>query len=248
MKKIIVSVIALSLILALSVFPVSAATDGYDFASSASSVSFNSSVTGESVVILTDGSLIPSANLKWCISVVLDKSEANGVYTVAFVHKGDGNDPAITLEDGQILLAVHSSASDPAMEDQYQNVNGKLSALALEAGDKVAFTGFDFTALTIAADATIIAGGEGSAETDESSSEDTSVPTENSDVFVPDGDPSEAESAADTESTPAESNSTVSETSESGETTPNNYVWVYIVCGVAAVIIVVVVIALVKKK
>lgn len=241
MKKVLVIVSCLVLVLSLSVLSVSAATDGYDFASTAKQVSVNGTVVGEGVVIITDGSLISSANLKWAISVVLDVADAKGVYIVAYVHTGDGNDPAITLEEGQILLGVHSATSDPAQSGEYQNVNGKLAAQALEAGDTVAFTGIDFETGTVSEGATIIAGGTG-ASVEESDPETESEP-ENESVPADDSVPEAESTPADT-SAPADSSSDVSEGGNEG----GGNAWIYIVCAIAAILIVAVVVVMVKKK
>ncbi len=237
MKKILVVLSCLVLVLSLSVLSVSAATDGYDFVSTASQVSVNGSIVGEGVVIITESDNIPTANLRWAISVVLDLTDGGtGVYMVAFVHNGDGNDPAITLEEGQILLGVHSASSDPSFIDQYQNVNGKLAAQALEQGDTIAFTGIDFETGTVSDDATIIAGGTGSV-VEESDPEEESVPATES-------------APADDESTPADTSvpaDTSAEVSE-GDNEGGNNTWIYIVCAIAAVLIVAVVVVMVKKK
>lgn len=239
MKKIIVLISCLALVCALAVLPVSAATDGFDFVSTASQVLFNGSVVGEGVVIVTISDNIPTSNLKWAISVVLNPTETAGVYSVAFVHTGDGTDPAITLEEGQILLGVHSSTSNTDQASEYPNVYGKLAAQALEAGDLITFTGVDFAAGTVSEDATIIAGG---------------TVSEESDVYVPDGNVSEE---PETESAPEADESTPADTSAPADASDNSVaeapaggdnVWIFVACGVAAVIIVAVVVVMVKKK
>lgn len=238
MKKIIILISCLALVCALAVLPVSAATDGFDFTSTATQVVVNGSIAGEDVVIITDSANISNANLKWAISVVLDLTDGgSGVYSVAFVHTGDGNDPAITLEEGQILLGVHSASSDPAQIDQYQNVNGKNAAMALEQGDTVVFTGIDFEAGTVSEGATIIAGGTVAEESD---TEDESAPADES-TPADESVPADESAPADT-SAPADSSDT-SEAPAGGNNT-----WIYVACGVAAVIIVAVVVVMVKKK
>lgn len=239
MKKIIVLVSCLVLVFSLAVLPVSAAADGYDFLSTASEFFVNGSIVGEGVVLITNNDSLANANLKWAISVMLAPTETEGVYTVVFVHTGDGNTPAITLEEGQVLLGVHSSTSNTDQASEYPNVYGKLAAQALEAGDLITFTGVDFAAGTVSADATIIAGG---------------TVSEESDVYVPDGNVSEE---PETESDPEADESTPADTSVPADVSDNsvaeapaggNNTWIYIACGVAAVIIVAVVVVMVKKK
>ena len=239
MKKIIVLISCLVLVFSLAVLPVSAAADGYDFLSTASEFFVNGSIVGEGVVLITNNDSLANANLKWAISVMLAPTETEGVYTVVFVHTGDGNTPAITLEEGQVLLGVHSSTSNTDQASEYPNVYGKLAAQALEAGDLITFTGVDFAAGTVSADATIIAGG---------------TVSEESDVYVPDGNVSEE---PETESDPEADESTPADTSVPADVSDNsvaeapaggNNTWIYIACGVAAVIIVAVVVVMVKKK
>ncbi len=238
MKKIIVLISCLALC-ALAVLPVSAEADGYDFVSDATQVVVNGSISGEDVVIVTESDKISTANLKWAISVVLNATDSTGAYSVAFVHTGDGNDPAITLEEGQILLGVHSASSDPAQIDQYQNVNGKNAAMALEQGDTVVFTGIDFEAGTVSDDASIVAGGAG-ASTDESEPANESAPADES---VP-----ADESAPASESTPADTSAPADSSDTTEAPAGGNNTWIYVACGVAAVIIVAVVVVMVKKK
>ena len=239
MKKIIVLISCLVLVFSLAVLPVSAAADGYDFLSTASDFFVNGSIVGEGVVLITNNDSLANANLKWAISVMLAPTETEGVYTVVFVHTGDGNTPAITLEEGQVLLGVHSSTSNTDQASEYPNVYGKLAAQALEIGEVVTITGIDIEAGTVSADATIIAGG---------------TVSEESDVYVPDGNVSEE---PETESAPEADESTPADTSAPADVSDNsvadapaggNNTWIYIACGVAAVIIVAVVVVMVKKK
>jgi hypothetical protein len=138
-----------------------------------------------------------------------------------------------------VLLGVHSSTSNTDQASEYPNVYGKLAAQALEIGEVVTITGIDIEAGTVSADATIIAGG---------------TVSEESDVYVPDGNVSEE---PETESAPEADESTPADTSAPADASDNsvaeapaggNNTWIYIACGVAAVIIVAVVVVMVKKK
>lgn len=241
MKKIIVLISCLALVFSLAVLPVSAEADGFDFLSTASKFEVNGSVVGEGVVLVTVSDNIPTSNLKWAISVVLAPTDTEGVYSVVFVHTGDGTDPAITLENGQVLLGVHSSTSNTDQASEYPNVYGKLAAQALEAGDTVVFSGIDFEAGTVSEGASIVAGGTG-APTDESEPASESAPADES---VP-----ADESAPASESTPADTSAPADASDNSVADAPagGNNTWIYVACGVAAVIIVAVVVVMVKKK
>jgi hypothetical protein len=115
--------------------------DGYAFKVD----TVNIAVAGEKTTIITKQDLIPSANMKWSVNIVLDKV-ADGLYKAAGdAVPGSGSDPDITLEEGQIILAVHSSTSDPAQIDEYPNVYGKLNAAAIKAGMFIQLSGVDLT-------------------------------------------------------------------------------------------------------
>ncbi len=105
----------------------------YNFLKTASSVTVDGTVTGESVVIFTNDEAIANGNAKWSTNVLLAKKE-ECLYEVISSTPGDGNVPAITLEEGQILLAVHSDSTG-------QNKDGKAAATALAAGDLIAIVG-----------------------------------------------------------------------------------------------------------
>ena len=233
MKKIVALISCLIVVLSLAVLPVSAAADGFDFLETASQFTVNGSIVGEGVVLITASDKVANANLRWAISVMLVPTETEGVYTVLFVHTGDGNDPAITLEEGQVLLGVHSSSSDPTQIGEYQNVNGKLAAMALEVGDTVTVSGVDLETGIVSADASIIVGAASAG--DESVPETESTPADES-------TPANESVPADT-SAPADSSETSADVPAGGDNT-----WIYIACGVAAVIIVAVVVVMVKKK
>ncbi len=83
-----------------------------------------------------------NSNTKWSINVLL-KEVKEGQYTVESVTAGAGDNYAEAIPEGYVLLAVHSSSSKVEDIPTYQNVNGKLAAADLEAGDKVVL---EFTA------------------------------------------------------------------------------------------------------
>ncbi|MFA6730912.1 MAG: LamG-like jellyroll fold domain-containing protein, partial [Eubacteriales bacterium] len=122
--------------------PSEPAADGYDFMEAASSVKINEPVTGESIRVFTTNEALLESNTKWTINVVLALTEGNR-YKVVSVATGNGSNFAGTLEEGQILLAVHSSSGNPDDIGIYQNVLGKLAAMALEPDDVVIIEGLD---------------------------------------------------------------------------------------------------------
>lgn len=246
MKRIFAVLLAFSLAAVICVPAVSAATDGFDFLSTAKNCSFNTTLQGECVVIITGNDYITSANLKWAIAVVLDHSDGNK-YTVSAVNVGNGTDPSITLTEGQIVLGVHSSTSDTLLASEYQNVYGKNAAAALEPGDTVSFVGFDFDTLTMADGAMIVAGSVDDIEISEEPAvsdpvdESSDEPSEES---VVSGD-----AVSDTE---AVSDSVVSDIDSSADESADvedtdNSVWLYVGIG-AAIVAVAIILALTLKK
>lgn len=246
MKRIFAVLLAFSLAAVICVPAVSAATDGFDFLSTAKNCSFNTTLQGECVVIITGNDYITSANLKWAIAVVLDHSDGNK-YTVSAVNVGNGTEPSITLTEGQIVLGVHSSTSDTSLASEYQNVYGKNAAAALEPGDTVSFVGFDFDTLTMADGAMIVAGSVDDIEISEE-------PAVSDPVDVSSDEPSEesvvsGDAVSDTE---AVSGSVVSDIGSSADESADvedadNSVWLYVGIG-AAIVAVALILALTFKK
>ena len=175
--------------------------DGYAF----NIDSVNVAVAGEKTTIITKQDLIPTANMKWSVNIVLDKV-ADGLYKAAGdAVPGSGSDPDITLEEGQIILAVHSSTSDPAQIDEYPNVYGKLNAAALKAGMFIQLSGVDLTVDGA------VENGTATCTVEDPRTADTSTGTS-------EAEPSEAESsAAESTEAPASSAAESSKTPETSD-------------------------------
>ena len=175
--------------------------DGYAFKVD----TVNIAVAGEKTTIITKQDLIPSANMKWSVNIVLDKV-ADGLYKAAGdAVPGSGSDPDITLEEGQIILAVHSSTSDPAQIDEYPNVYGKLNAAAIKAGMFIQLSGVDLTVDGA------VENGTATCTVQDPRTADTSTGTS-------EAEPSEAESsAAESTEAPASSAAESSKTPETSD-------------------------------
>ena len=176
--------------------------DGYAF----NIDSVNVAVAGEKTTIITKQDLIPTANMKWSVNIVLDKV-ADGLYKAA----GDavprsGSDPDITLKEGQIILAVHSSTSDPAQIDEYPNVYGKLNAMAIKAGMYIQLGG----GIDLTVDG-VVKNGTATCTVEDPRTADTSTGTS-------EAEPSETESsAAESTAAPASSAAESSKTPETSD-------------------------------
>ncbi len=69
---------------------------------------FNKAMGGGASVIYTNGT-VSSTDIAWTTNILMEWSDFHNGYVVKSVTKGTGaeNTPAVTLEEGQILLAVH---------------------------------------------------------------------------------------------------------------------------------------------
>ena len=174
--------------------------DGYAF----NIDSVNVAVAGEKTTIITKQDLIPTANMKWSVNIVLDKV-ADGLYKAAGdAVPGSGSDPDITLKEGQIILAVHSSTSDPAQIDEYPNVYGKLNAMAIKAGMYIQLGG----GIDLTVDG-VVKNGTATCTVEDPRTADTSTGTS-------EAEPSETESSA--AESPAAPVSSAAESSKTPET------------------------------
>lgn len=113
--------------------------DGYVFKIDA----VNVTVAGEKNTIFTK--LIDNPNMRYSVNIILDKV-ADGLYKAAGdAVAGSGSDPDITLKEGQIILAVHSSSGKMEDIETYPNVPGKINASAIKAGMYIQLSGVDLT-------------------------------------------------------------------------------------------------------
>ena len=171
--------------------------DGYAF----NIDSVNVAVAGEKTTIIT------KQDLKWSVNIVLDKV-ADGLYKAAGdAVPGSGSDPDITLKEGQIILAVHSSTSDPAQIDEYPNVYGKLNAMAIKAGMYIQLGG----GIDLTVDG-VVKNGTATCTVEDPRTADTSTGTS-------EAEPSETESSA-AESTEAPVSSTAASSAAESSKTP----------------------------
>ena len=118
---------------------------------------FNQTITGEDATIVTTNDAYQNCNPKWAISVVCSIYSDNILKVAKDPVAGQGEVPSdVKLKDGQVVLVVHSSTSDPANADQYPNVYGKLAALELQKGQFLVLEGLDLTNATGAGTATVV--------------------------------------------------------------------------------------------
>ena len=95
----------------------------------------NGTLQGEDVTICDSLDAYNNSNPKYAISLILEKQADGSYLAVQDAIVGKGSVPAITLGEGQIVLVVHSSASNPDNE-AYDNWLGKVVAMSVKTGDK----------------------------------------------------------------------------------------------------------------
>ena len=95
----------------------------------------NGTHQGEDVTICDSLDAYNNSNPKYAISLILEKQADGSYLAVQDAIVGKGSVPAITLGEGQIVLVVHSSASNPDNE-AYDNWLGKVVAMSVKTGDK----------------------------------------------------------------------------------------------------------------
>jgi len=173
--------------------------DGYVFKIDA----VNVTVAGEKNTIFTK--LIDNPNMKYSVNIILDKV-ADGLYKAAGdAVAGSGSDPDITLKEGQIILAVHSSSGKMEDIETYPNVPGKINASAIKAGMFIQLSGVDLTVDGA------VENGTATCTVEDPRTADTSTGTS-------EAEPSEAESsAAESTEAPASSAAESSKTPETSD-------------------------------
>jgi hypothetical protein len=105
-------------------------------------------ITAESGLILTSPSTLASSGAGWSILIHCAKVSGN-VYTVkADPVEPSGTIPNFTFASGDIVIAIHSSTSNPDLASTYPNVMQKLNALKLKAGMYITLKNIDLAAKT----------------------------------------------------------------------------------------------------
>lgn len=220
--------------------------------------SINGKISGEDATICTSSDNLANCGV-WAIWFAADKvSDHIYVATTDGAAMG-GSSPSVKLKDGQIIVVIHSSTSNPDQASSYPNWEDKVAALAIKTGDYFYFQGVEIDAGTVTdgkmtcmtkADAEKI--NDGATGTSEPASDDTTseeasaaVSDETSEAASASDDAtSEAASAAESAESKAESGTTSEMTTEGFPT----WAWIAIAAGVVIIIVVVVIVVTKKKK
>ena len=110
----------------------------------------NGSIGGEDTTLITTASAYESCNPNWAISVQLRPNGNDNEYSVVKVVEcpGSASAASITMEDGDVVLVVHSAAS---YKGSYANWLSKIAAVALKEGDVLSINDAQTTATVLRA-------------------------------------------------------------------------------------------------
>lgn len=100
----------------------------------------NGAIEGEDATVITNNEALASIGSKWAIWFTAEKRSANIYEVITDGVAMGGTAPDVTLSEGRILIAVHSSTSNPAQADLYPNWEDKVAALAVKKGEFIAFS------------------------------------------------------------------------------------------------------------
>lgn len=100
----------------------------------------NGVIEGEDATIATTNEAVADIGSVWAIWFLAEaRSEEEGfAHVYEAISDGTamgGNAPSVSLSDGQILVVVHSSSSNPNDAETYPNWESKVAALAVKTGD-----------------------------------------------------------------------------------------------------------------
>ncbi len=217
----------------------------------------NGTIDGEDATILTSADGLANCG-SWAIWLVAEKVEGSSAYKA--VTNGaamGGTSPSVTLEEGQIIVVVHSSSSNPNDAASYPNWEDKVACLAIKEGDYLVLNGIDLAAGTCEnGTMTVVTedelenlpeeeSTEAPAESSEAPAESSEAPAESSEVseesaYVDYAPSSEAEASTE------DSDVKTSEMDIDGE--DGLGIWLWVIIGVAVVAVVAVIAVLAKKK
>ncbi len=107
----------------------------------------NGTIGGEDATIIDNSDSYATCNPNWAISVALDATETEGVYSVLKVVETPGSAAAAGINwlEAELVMVVHSATSNPADADLYPNWESKVAALALTEGVLVKYEGTTVT-------------------------------------------------------------------------------------------------------
>ncbi|MDD4165312.1 MAG: hypothetical protein PHD66_08950, partial [Eubacteriales bacterium] len=143
MKKFLSVLLSLMLISTMSTLFVIAEdidVDGYEF-----DIDYvDGAIAGEDGVVVTNEDSMKTANLRWTINIICELVEGNVYVVKEDAIQGDGNVPEYALEDGDIIIGIHSDGSENAL-----NLEQKRAALLVKKDMQITLSGIDLVAKTV---------------------------------------------------------------------------------------------------
>lgn len=118
--------------------------NGYEF----NILAVDQMITAESGLILTSSGALESSGTGWSILIHCGKVSDNVYIVKADPVEPTGTIPNFTFASGDIVIAIHSSTSNPDLVDTYPNVYQKINALKVKAGMYITLKNIDLTAKT----------------------------------------------------------------------------------------------------
>jgi len=118
--------------------------DGYEF----NILAVDQMITAESGLILTSASALQNSGVGWSVLIHCGKESGNVFVVKQDVIEPTGTIPNISFAPGDIVIAIHSSTSNPDLADTYPNVFQKLNALKVKSGMYITLKNIDLAAKT----------------------------------------------------------------------------------------------------
>lgn len=118
--------------------------DGYEF----NILAVDQMITAESGLILTSASALQNSGVGWSVLIHCGKESGNVYVVKQDVIEPTGTIPNISFAPGDIVIAIHSSTSNPDLADTYPNVFQKLNALKVKSGMYITLKNIDLAAKT----------------------------------------------------------------------------------------------------
>lgn len=235
----------------------------------------NERITGEDAVIMTSNDFTGMIG-SWSVWVIAEEIDDSGIYqAIRNAEAAQGTPPEITLDDNQILIAVHSSTSNPeeAAKENWNNWEDKVAFMAVVSGDCFVFEGIDLDKATCTngkmlcvSHDDVIDGNIKWPDGSETSTPEVSEPAESETESAPaesevESTPDESKSedvSAETESKTEESTESKSDIIDDSEVVSSDIeidgedgglgVWLWVIIGAVVVVVVIVVVMVAKKK
>lgn len=118
--------------------------NGYEF----NILAVDQRITPESGLILTSSSALQNSGVGWSILIHCAKEFENVYVVKADPVEPTGTIPSISFAPGDIVIAIHSSTSNPDLASTYPNVYQKINALKVKAGMYITLKNIDLAAKT----------------------------------------------------------------------------------------------------